>query len=201
MRLTMRNLPPIYLQSLQNTWNCMLLLKVTPTTVKWLNRARFARCQPAQKPRIKNPKTSNRSQRQYQPMTRVSLWSVLLKRIFIHKEHELVVSPYEADNAEFTTYISTEPPKYVKLHFITESNPNLCEMTEQSSLCSLPTGSETSNQKSENVKSFATPMSTNNPSFVLIGCIKTQLHPQGTWTCGIPLRSHIHFIVGPTGPN
>ena len=193
MRLTMRNLPPIYLQSLQNTWNCMLLLKVTPTTVKWLNRARFARCQPAQKPRIKNPKTSNRSQRQYQPMTRVSLWSVLLKRIFIHKEHELVVSPYEADNAEFTAEIQ---------HFINaESNPNLSEMTEQSSLCLLPTGSETSNQKSENVKSFATPISTNDLSFVMIGCIKTQLHPQGTWTCGIPLRSHINFIVGPTGPN
>ena len=152
-----------------------------------MNRAHFACCQPAQKPRIKNPKTSNRSQRQYQPTTRVSLWSVLLKRNFIHKEHELVLSPYEADNLEFTTYISTEPPKYVNLHINAESNPNLCEMTEQSSLCSLPTGSETSNQKSENVKSFATPISTNNPSFVLIGCIKTQLHPQGTWTCGIPL--------------
>ena len=58
-------------------------------------------------------------------MTRVSLWSVLLKRNFIHKEHELVLSPYEADNVEFTTYISTEPPKYVKLHINAESNPNL----------------------------------------------------------------------------
>ena len=58
-------------------------------------------------------------------MTRVSLWSVLLKRNFIHKEHELVVSPYEADNAEFTTYISKEPSKYVKWHVIAESNPNL----------------------------------------------------------------------------
>ena len=91
-----------------------------------------------------------------------------------------MVSPYEADNAEFTTYISKEPSKYVKWHVIAESNPNLCEMTEQSSLCSLPTGSETSNQKSENVKSFATPISTNDLSFVMIGCIKTQLHPQGT---------------------
>ena len=96
LRLTMLNLPPIFLQSLQNTWICILMLKVTPTSVKWLNRARFARCQLAQKPRIKNPKTSNRSQRQYQPTTRVSLWSVALKRNFIHKERELVVSPYEA---------------------------------------------------------------------------------------------------------
>ena len=87
-----------------------------------------------------------------------------------------MLSPYEADNAEFTTYISTEPPKYVKLHINAESNPNLCEMTEQSSLCSLPTGSETSNQKSENIKSFPTPISTNDPSFVMIGFIKAQLH-------------------------
>ena len=50
-----------------------------------------------------------------------------------------MLSPYEADNLEFTTYISTEPPKYVKLHVIAESNPNLREMTEQSSLCLLPT--------------------------------------------------------------
>ena len=120
-------------------------------------------------------------------MCRVSLWSVLLKRIFIHKEHELVVSPYEADNAEFTTYISTEPSKYVKLYVIAKSNPNHREMAEQSSLCSLPTGSETSNQKSENVESFATSITTNDPSFVMIGFIKTQLHPQGTWTCVIPL--------------
>ena len=183
----MWNLPPIFLQSLQNTWICILMLKVTPTSVKWLNRARFARCQPAQKPRIKNPKTSNRSQRQYQPTTWVSLWSVALKRNFIHKERELVVSPYEADNAEFTTYISTEPSKYVKLYVIAKSNPNHREMAEQSSLCSLPTGSETSNQKSENIKSFPTPISTNDPSFVMIGFIKAQLHPQGTWTCGIPL--------------
>ena len=92
--LTARNLPQIFLQSLKNTWKCMLLLKVTT---------------------------------------------------------------------------------------------NLCKINEQSSLCLLPTGSETSNQKSENVKSFATPISTNDPSFIMIGCIKTQLHPQGTWTCGIPL--------------
>ena len=86
-----------------------------------------------------------------------------------------MVSPYEADNAEFTIYISKEPSN-VKLHVIAENNPNLCEMTEQSSLCSLPTSSETSNQKSENIKSFVMPMPTNDPIFVMIRFTKTPLH-------------------------
>ena len=99
-----------------------------------------------------------------------------------------MVSPYEADNAELTTYISKEPSKYVKWHVIAESNPNLCERTEQSSLCSLPTGSETSNQKSENVKSFVKPMPTNDPIFIMIRFIKTPLHDEKLQTCSIPLQ-------------
>ena len=74
-------------------------------------------------------------------------------------------------------------------------------MIEQSSRCSLLTGAEASDQKSENVKSSATPMTTYHPIFIMIGRIKPQLFPQKLQTWVTPLRSYINFIVGPTGPN
>ena len=82
--------------TLQSTWNCMLLQKIVKTGLKLLNRALVALCQRAQKPRIKNPKTSNRAECTCQPTTRFSLSSVGLKHNFLHKERELVSSPYEA---------------------------------------------------------------------------------------------------------
>ena len=50
--------------TLQSTWNCMLLQKISTTALKWLNSARVARYQQAQ---IKNLKRSNRAQRQCPP--------------------------------------------------------------------------------------------------------------------------------------
>ena len=70
--------------------------KIAKKDMKWINSARVARCQRAQKPRIKNPKTSNRAECQRLPTTRFSLSSVELKHNFLHKERELVSSPYEA---------------------------------------------------------------------------------------------------------
>ena len=57
-----------------------------------------------------------------------------------------------------------------------ENSYHLREMIEQCSRCLLPTGSGTSDQKSENVKSYVMPMPTNNPIFVMIGFFKTLLH-------------------------
>ena len=91
--------------------------------------------------------------------------------------------------------------KYGKQHLMEENSYHLREMIEQCSRCSLPTGSGTSDQKSENVKSSVTPMPTNNPIFVIICFIKTPLHYEKLRTWVTPLRSHINFIVGPTGPN
>ena len=91
-----QNSAQIFLLSLQNMWNCMLLQKIVKTGLKLLNRALVALCQWAQKPRIKNPKTSNRAVCTCQPTTRFSLSSVGLKHNFLHKERELVSSPYEA---------------------------------------------------------------------------------------------------------
>ena len=82
-----------------------------------------------------------------------------------------------------------------------ENSYHLREMIEQCSRCSLPTGSGTSDQKSENVKSSVTPMPTNDPIFVMIRFIKTPLYYEKLRTWVTPLRSHINFIVGPTGPN
>ena len=62
--------------------------------------ARFARCQRAQKPRIKNPKMLNRALCQCQPATQFLLSSVELKCNFLHKERELVLSPYKAHTAK-----------------------------------------------------------------------------------------------------
>ena len=102
---------------------------------------------------------------------------------------------------KFHSNIFTEPPKYVKLHVMAENSENRPEITEPCSRCSLPTGSKASDQESENVKSCGMHMPTYHPIFVIIRWIKTQLFAQGTWTCVIPLRSHINLIVGPTGPN
>ena len=102
---------------------------------------------------------------------------------------------------KFRSNIFTEPPKYVKLHVMAENSENRPEITEPCSRCSLPTGSKASDQESENVKSCGMHMPTYHPIFVIIRWIKTQLFAQGTWTCVIPLRSHINLIVGPTGPN
>ena len=92
-------------------------------------------------------------------------------------------------------------PKYGKQHLMAENSYHLREMIEQCSRCSLPTGSGTSDQKSENVKSSVTPMPTNDPIFVMIRFIKTPLYYEKLRTWVTPLRSHINFIVGPTGPN
>ena len=92
-------------------------------------------------------------------------------------------------------------PKCGKKHLMVENCYYLMEMIEQCSRCWLPTGSETPDQKSENVKSCVTPMPTNNPIFVIIRFIKTPLHYEKLRTWVTPLRSHINFIVGPTGPN
>ena len=86
-------------------------------------------------------------------------------------------------------------PKYGKQHLMAENSYHLREMIEQCSRCSLPTGSGTSDQKSENVKSCVTPMPTNNPIFVIIRFIKTPLHYEKLRTWVTPLRSHINFIV------
>ena len=63
---------------------------------EWLNSARVARCQRAQKPGIKNPKTSYRAEYWYLPTTRFSSSSVALKHNFLSKNSELVLPPYEA---------------------------------------------------------------------------------------------------------
>ena len=73
-----------------------MMKEIATTSLKWLNSARVARCQLAQKPSIENPKTSNRAQRRCKPTTRISLSSVALKHNFLNKNYELVVSPYEA---------------------------------------------------------------------------------------------------------
>ena len=91
-------------------------------------------------------------------------------------------------------------PKYGKQHLMAENSYHLREMIEQCSRCSLPTGSGTSDQKSENVKSSVTPMPTNDPIFVMIRFIKTPLHYEKLRTGVTPLRSYRNFIVGPTGP-
>ena len=92
-------------------------------------------------------------------------------------------------------------PKCGKKHLMVENCYYLMEMIEQCSRCSLPTGSGTSDQKSENVKSCVTPMPTNNPIFVIIRFIKTPLHYEKLRTWVTPLRSYRNFSVGPTGPN
>ena len=120
---------------------------------------------------------------------------------FLHKERELVLSPYKAHTAKIHSNIFTEPPKYVKLHVITENSENRPEITEPRSRCLLPTGSEASDQESENIKSCGMPMPTYHPILIIIRWIKTQLFAQGTWTCVIPLWSHMNLIMGPTGPN
>ena len=88
-----QNSAQIFLLSLQNTWNCMLLQKIAKRGLKWLNSASVARCQQAQKPLIKNPKTSNLSECGDGPMTWFLLFSVALKPNFISKNYELVSSP------------------------------------------------------------------------------------------------------------
>ena len=115
------------------------------------------------------------------------------------KNYELVVSPCNTENARFLNIFKWHP-KYGKQHLMAENSYHLREMIEQCSRCSLPTGSGTSDQKSENVKSCVTPMPTNNPIFVIIRFIKTPLHYEKLRTWVTPLRSHINFIVGPTGP-
>ena len=70
-----------------------------------------------------------------------------------------------------------------------ENSYHLREMVEQCSRCSLPTGSEASDQKSENVKSFVMPMPTNDPIFVMIRFIKTPLHDEKIQACSIPLHN------------
>ena len=133
--------------------------------LKWLNSDRVAGCQRAQKPRIKNPKTSNRAQYQCQPATQFLLSSVELKRNFLHKERELVLSPYKAHTAKFHSNIFTEPPKYVKLHEITENSRDRPEMTIQCLHCSMPTGKEALDQKFEIIKSCTRPIYQLQPHF------------------------------------
>ena len=79
-------------------------------------------------------------------------------------------------------------PKWGKKHLMAENSYHLWEMVEQCSRCSLPTGSEASDQKSENVKSFVKPMPTNDPIFITIRCIKTPLHDEKLQICSIPLQ-------------
>ena len=103
------------------------------------------------------------------------------------KNYELVVSPCNTENARFLNIFKWHP-KYGKQHLMTENSYHLREMIEQCSRCSLPTGSGTSDQKSENVKSFVTPMPTNDPIFVMIRFIKTPLYYEKLRTCSIPLQ-------------
>ena len=91
-----QNSTQIFLPSLQNTWNCMLLQKIVKTALKWLNSALIARCQQAQKTWIQNPKTSNRAQCQCRPMTRISMSSGALKHNSLNKNFELVICSYKA---------------------------------------------------------------------------------------------------------
>ena len=76
------------------------------------------------------------------------------------KTYELVVSPCNTENARFLNIFKWHP-KYGKQHLMAENSYHLREMIEQCSRCSLPTGSGTSDQKSENVKSCVTPMPIN----------------------------------------
>ena len=69
---------------------------------------------------------------------------------------------------KFPSNIFTEPPKYVKLHVMAENSENRPEITEPCSRCSLPTGLEASDQKSENVKSCVMHMPTYHLIFVII---------------------------------
>ena len=71
-------------------WNCY-----TPERNDWRELALLA-ANGRKKPHIKNPKTSNRWQRWWQPMTWFSSSSVVLKRNYFPKNCELVVSPCEA---------------------------------------------------------------------------------------------------------
>ena len=59
-----------------------------------------------------------------------------------------------------------------------ENSYHLREMIEQCSRCSLPTGSGTLDQKSENVKSFVTPMPTNDPIFIMKWCFNETDHDE-----------------------
>ena len=119
----------------------------------------------------------------------------------IWKNSEPVVSPYKDMAIEISLHFYMGVSKYGKWHYIFAIVGYNKGVIGQSSHCSLPTVLEASDQKSENVKSSATPMPTYHLIFVIIRWIKTQLFAQGTWTCVIPLRSHINLIVGPTGPN
>ena len=101
----------------------------------------------------------------------------------------LCYHPTKLTLPKFCSNIFTEPPKYVKLHVMAENSENRPEITEPCSRCSLPTGLEASDQKSENVKSSATPMTTYHPIFIIIGRVKMQLFPQKLWTCSNPLQS------------
>ena len=76
--------------------NDIILLQLLNTTKKLLNRAHIDRCKKAQKPRIKNLKTSNRRQRRCQPTIRFSSSLVALNHNFFHNNSELVLPPYEA---------------------------------------------------------------------------------------------------------
>ena len=127
--------------TLQSTWNCMLLQKISTTALKWLNSARVARYQQAQ---IKNLKRSNRAQRQCPPAHWFSLSLVASGTWYLNSCH----LPTKLTLPWFPSKNFTEAPKYVKMHFIAENSHNHPEMTEQCLRCSLPTGSEASDQKS-----------------------------------------------------
>ena len=93
---------------------------------------------------------------------------------------ELVSSAYKADTAMIPSKKFTKPPKYVKMHVIAENSHDHPEMTKQCLRSSLPTGSEASDQKSENVKTCEMPMPTSTPIFIVIGCIKKLHQGHGT---------------------
>ena len=89
-------IPQHFSNDIQNMGNSIWWQKIDIPSGKWLNSARVARCQQAQEPRIKNPKTSNRAQCRCQPMIQFLSWSVSLKHHFIMKNYELGWPPYEA---------------------------------------------------------------------------------------------------------
>ena len=103
--------------TLQSTWNCMLLQKISTTALKWLNSAHVARCQRPQRPPIKKAKTSSRAKCPYLTPTRFSFQSVALNCHSLSKNWELVLPPYEKNLLgweKFSLLFSTVDPKYVK---------------------------------------------------------------------------------------
>ena len=126
----------------------------------------------------------------------------------IQENHELGYTPYK-------TYISlldcAQHFLVQKIFWKANKNAKNCSYPkivniangggEQCSLGSLPFRSEWSESEKLKAKSCVMLIATLDPNFIVIGCFKLPSHSGKPWTGVHPLRSHISFIVGPSGPN